>query len=229
LCDGDHDVDGSAGLTTALLPYYDPAFTVPQNIFQTGDMVYFQLIVNDPTSTIDAITFNEILLNNAVLSVTDNLYEVTNPGDLPSVAAVLTAAEVNVTQEIRQPAPFVAPGQNGVLTFQFRLLRNHLNVINSLSSVNPDDLTEQLTVQATIDIWYHGNQKRTVVAAGSLPSVTHSQISFYNVQETEEEIENNNVPVVDEADQMETSLFASSASTVAASFAAVAVAVALLV
>lgn len=229
LCDGDHDVDASAGLTHVLEPFYDSAYTVPQNTFQTGDMVYFKLIVNDPTSTIDAITFNQIDLSDDLLVHTDNLYKVVTPGDLPTAltTTVLSAAQVNVTSEIRQPTAFVAPGNDAVITFQFRLLRNHLQTIGALSTANPNDMTKQLTVSATIDLWYHGNQKRTIVASGSLPSVSHSQISFYNMPDVEEELENN--VALEEADQaMELSLFASPASTVVASFAAVAVAVAVL-
>jgi len=224
LCDDAPNVDASAGLTTSLETYYDAALQIPQAIFQTGDMVYFKLAVRDPSSTIDQITFRSIIVRSSDAVVEDDLYETENAGDLPSEATVFRAdADFNITQEFR--TPFLVPNAEGDLMFNFRLLRNKLQVVSALSSNSADDMTKQLTIEAVIDLLYHGNQvvTRTFVATTNIPAMTHAQISFYDMGETEEELEphaNDANVAADAADHA--SLFAASpASTVVASCVAV--------
>jgi len=153
----------------------------------------------------------------------DKLYNVTAAGVLPGVPKPLI--EFNITAEHRQPAEPLSPGTNGELRFEFRLLRDKIAALYGLSSNTADDLTKQFTVEATIDIWYHGNSnpfKRSLVADGPLPSVSHTQISFYDMGDAETDLAENNNNAVDE-EPLSLSLFASSAPTVAVSAAAVAV------
>jgi len=191
-------------------------------------MVFFRLMVKDPSSTIDQVSFNQIrVYTTADSSVEDMLYKVANPGDLPAQATVFkTDAQFNITQEFR--VPFLEPSAEGDLFFNFRLLRNHLTVVQTLSTVSSDAMTQQLTVEAIIDILYHGNQKRTFVATTNIPAMTHTQISFYDMGEAEEELE----PHTNEAsavDAQNVSLFAASpASTIAASCVAVVAAAAVI-
>jgi hypothetical protein len=221
LCDDGSDADASKGLTAELETFYDADLTVPQAIFQTGDMVYFKLIVNDPSSTIDQITFESIELkaqdgNGAPLK--DILLDL-------SVPTFNVPSEFNITAEFT--TPFLKSGVDGVLQFHFRLLRDVLSVINGLSSASSGDMTQQLTVEATINILYHGNQKRTMVASSNmLPAVAHSQISFYDMY-TEEELAPHNNDDTLEVDAELDSFFGSPASTVVASVTAVAAAAAL--
>jgi len=229
LCDqNSKDTDASLGLSTGIETYYDADLQIPQSIFQTGDMVYFKLMVKDPSSTIDQITFNQIrVYTTADSGVEDMLYKVVNPGDWPSQAATFKVdTQFNITQEFREP--FLVPNAEGDLHFNFRLLRNHLIVVEDLSTISSDAMTQQLTVEAIIDILYHGNQKRTFVATSNIPAMTHTQISFYDMGETEEELEphTNDASALDAA---QGSLFAASpASTVAASCVAVVAAAALI-
>jgi len=229
LCDENgKEVEASAGLSTGIETFYDSDRTVPQSIFQTGDMVYFKLSVKNPSSTIDQITFNQIrVYTSADSTVEDPLYHVINPGDLPSAADVFNLdAQFNITQEYRDLS-YLEPNAEGDLNFNFRLLRNHLNVVNTLSSVSADSMTQQLTVEVIIDILYHGNQKRTFVATSNVPAMTHTSISFYDMGENAEDLE----PHTNDASAMDAShgsLFASPASTIAASCVAVVAAAAVI-
>jgi hypothetical protein len=229
LCDAhSKDIDASAGLSTGIETYYDADLTVPQSIFQTGDMVYFKLSVVDPSSTIDQITFNTIrVYTTADSSIEDALYATLAPGDDVAQATTFNLdAQFNITQEFR--SPFLRPGDEGDLNFNFRLLRKHLQVISALSTVSSDAMTQQITVEAVIDILYHGNQKRTFVATSNIPALTHTQISFYDMGEDEVDLEPhaNDAATVDAA---QGSLFsASPASAVVASCVAVVAAAAVI-
>jgi len=186
-------VDASAGLTTSLESYFDSDFETPQNVFQTGDLIYFRLIVKDPLSTIDSITFNSIVVRNSELSNYDTLYHVLNPGDFSTTptTTINTNAMVNVS-EVRHPYPLLTPNSDGILTFQFQLLRSALNVVNTLAAL-PNEDAQELTVEAMVDIWYHGNgpasfptiTKRSDVSPssyGSHFSVSHVQIAFQDAE-----------------------------------------------
>jgi len=232
LCDNADAADASAGLTSELVTYYDAGLTVPQAIFQTGDMVYFKLIVNDPVSTIDQITFKKVMVTEDG-GDNDILYFQPVSGAEIDVASLEASsldsgefnedAQFNITSEFRQP--FLNPKTDGVLLFQFRLLRDALNVVDSLST-NGGDITQSLTVEVTYDILYHGNQKRTVTATNLLPAVAHSRIAFYDTAMTEENelMPHNNEDALDDEFS---AFFGSSASSVAVSAIAVVAAAAL--
>lgn len=228
LCDKDaKEADASAGLSHVLESYFDSEHQIPQNVFQTGDLIFFRVVVKDPVSTIDEITFNGITVTKADLTSPDTLYQVQNPKDtFDNVNTVkLTSVGFNVTQEVRQPEhDLVSPNTEAVLAFQFKLSRA-LQSLSALSST-VNDGAQQLTVSVTIDLFYHGNQKRTIVARSALPSVSQTQISFFDIEgETESLVpaDNNASPVDDEFD----GLF-SSASSLVASVAVVAVSALLL-
>jgi len=192
LCDSkQHQLDATAGLTHTLESFFDSEYTVSQNVFQTGDMVYFQLIVNDPLSTIDAITFNEVSVSDPTMGHSNSLFLVQNVGDAisESISAVGSQVSFNVTQDLRaHPDVIVTPGVDAVLMFQFRLQRDILTAISALSSMTPSDETSQITVSATVDIKYHGNwKKRSFASSASIPSTSHTMLSLYNWENYEEQ------------------------------------------
>jgi hypothetical protein len=229
LCDNGTEADASAGLTNTLESYFDEGYSVPQNIFQTGDMIFFKVIVKDPEATIDEITFNQVLLRNNVPPYHDDLlYKVETPKDLYTDTSThkLTAVLFNITQEIRQPTDIISPGSEAVLQFSFKLSRS-LVALNTLSSADPEAQAQQLTVEVLIDLWYHGNQKKSIIAtsAGALPSTSHAQISFYDMgTDTDELNADENVITPDWEEQ----LFGSSAASVVASIATIATCAALI-
>jgi hypothetical protein len=226
LCDDAPDVDASAGLSYVLEPFYDPDWNVPQNVFQTGDMIFFEVIVNDPVGTIDQVTFNTIQLNGPATKKrdppSDTLYYTATAGDIGSSFANV---DFNITREKRSDDSHVTPpGRDVILAFQFRLNREYLTTVYGLS---PDN-SKLITVEVIIDIWYHGNQRRTVVLAGAQPATTHSSITFYdlangadadaeNVNPDEEAVEDD----VEENILSESGLFGNGALTVAPVFAVV--------
>jgi len=184
LCDVAPATDASLGLSETLESFYDSALTLPQAVFQTGDMVYFALTVTNPAATIDRITFNSIKVDSVSLSAPNVLYEVTTPGDVATF--YLHTAKLNVTREIRET--MVSPGETGLLTFEFRLLRDVLDSISDsvLNSASAANLQKDVVVQVIIDIWYHGNDnsmKRSIsfVPGAPLPAVSHAQIAYYDV------------------------------------------------
>ena len=168
--------------------------TLPQSIFQTGDMVYFGLVVNNPASTIDMITFNQIVVYDvATQKQTTTLYKVSAPGVEPTDSTNTFDPNVlfNITSEVRGPNP-VPPGTDAELDFEFKLLRSAIDALFSVSSVSSATMQKDLMVEVTIDIWYHGNdnsRRRTFIAStshsGPLPSVEHTQIAFYDVDNTD--------------------------------------------
>jgi hypothetical protein len=216
LCDNAPDVDASAGLVLALDTFYDEDLTVPQAIFQTGDMIYFKLTVTDPISSIDQITFNKIVVKNTG-GDHDDLYVASAPGSLalPEVATTFDLdAQFNITDEMREgeaDSIVLAPGADGVLTFHFRLLRDKLQVVQDLST--PNDMTEQLTIEATIDLLYHGNPiianptRRRSITTNQVPAVTQAHIAFYQTVAEEQELDD--VVMTNEVEEV--SMFFSSA------------------
>jgi hypothetical protein len=227
LCDKNDVVsDASKGLTVGIETYYDAEHSVPQSVFQTGDAVFFKLHVVDPSSTIDQITFRQIRAYATTEHDLSIVYEVVNAGDLPSSATIDNNVFFNLTQELREP--FLLPNNVGELHFNFRLMRKMLEDLNDLSSVDTDSMTKQLTVEATIDILYHGNQKRSIVASTQVPAMAHTTLSFYDMGETEEEL----APHANDAgyeSPFESNLFGeSSAASVAASCVAVVAAAAVI-
>jgi len=222
LCDKDaSSADASAGLTHKLETFFDSALTQHQSIFQTGDLVYAKVTLNDPSSTIDAVTFSSIAIaasDDAALE--DVLYAVASSSYGP--VAPNEDYWFNKTMEIDT---MLEPSADGSLVFSFRLVRLSGGVLESLSSASSSDLTKQLTITAALDILYHGNdnsvgKKRAVVVTNTVPTITHSQISFYDTELVDDLEPHNN----DEALNEEFDLFGNSASTVAASFAVVAAA-----
>jgi hypothetical protein len=182
LCDDGSSADASLGLATTMESFYDAALTIPQAIFQTGDMVYFELIVNDPTSTIDQIFFSNIEIRDSTNTFTDSLY--TADPDSGAQLTINPNADVmfNISQTIDE---ILRAGSDGGLIFQFRLSREHLNVISALSSTGSDS-TEQMMVEATITIKYHGNNnKRTVILTNNIPAVAHTTLSLYSMHDEE--------------------------------------------
>jgi hypothetical protein len=193
LCDNAPDIDATKGLNGVLTPFYDADLTDARNVFQTGDMVYFTLAITDPLSTIDQVTFRSIDVRSSTVPTQHNLlYEVANAGDLPSAATTFyTQADFNVTQEVRGFS--VSPGQTQSLAFNFRLNRKALNAISTLSTLTASDMTQQLTIEAVVDLMYHGNTKRsqqqTIRAMLGRPSramggldtfSAHAQLSLYD-------------------------------------------------
>lgn len=218
LCDTAKAVDASGGLSLLLETYYDADYQIPQSLFQTGDMVYFKLIVRDPSSTIDQITFSYIQMRStdAGITDTDELFSQPTPGDPLTTATMHADVGFNVTEEFR--TPYLIPNSDGELRFNFRLLRNHLNLVSALSSINADSMTKNLLVEATIDILYHGNQnnkKREFAAQTIRPSITHTQIAFYDMEDEEEELtpHNNNDEFGDNNNAEGESLFDVSAAS----------------
>jgi hypothetical protein len=179
LCDSnDKVVDTAGGMTEVLESFYDADRSLPQNIFQTGDMVYFNLIVNNPSASIDTITFNSIRVGSATFTP---LYWVDTPGTTdPTYIHTSPTSQINTTTEIRDS--LVRAGQDALLQFNFRLLRNVIGSLVDLSTITAGDMQRDLTVEVVIDIWYHGNEhsvKRTLRTNAPLPAVAHAQIAYY--------------------------------------------------
>jgi hypothetical protein len=180
------------------------------------------LTLVDPSSSIDSITFADIHVTGA--SASDSLYVQPTAGDPVATATTFLAdAEFNITQEFRQP--ILLANNEGKLMFEFRLLRNKLTSISTLATTTASDMTQQLTVEATVDIAYHGNMKRSTIAT-TLPAVAHHQLTFYDLEEVEELGEPHANDAVVEEDSF-SNLFTAPASAVVASVVAVAGAVAL--
>jgi exosome complex RNA-binding protein Csl4 len=230
LCEhSSEEADASKGLTYSMETFLDAEMTTPQNVFQTGDFVYAKVIVSDPQATIDTVTFNFVTVKSAdpASSVHTDVYALPAHGSYASIKADGDAVGFNVTQEFT--TPYLAPGNTAELQFRFRLDRDDLDVIQHLSSADPSDMTQQVTIEAILDINYHGNQKRSIslTNSNSVPAVAHSMITFYDMEVVEELEGHNNDQTAEDA--YEFSLFASSSSAVVASVAAVVAAAAFVV
>jgi len=150
LCNADV-VSATEQLTTSLIPY-SANYGKEATIFKTGDTVYWKLTVNNPQATISKIEFEQIMIDNGVTdaSVADVLYNsgaVTGKG----TAALLQVAPVET---------IVPAGHDATLTFQYGYYQSALpNTVGSVTGGS--DLSLRTTV--VINIWYHGNQKRTTM------------------------------------------------------------------
>jgi len=222
LCDSHTKiVDTAGGMTESLETFYDRDLTLPQTIFQTGDMVYFALKVNNPAATIDTITFNTITVSTAdqTLSNPTILYQVQHPGDYPSTAGTVikTQSQVNISQDVRDS--LVHPGQDGLLAFNFRLLRKFIDSLVTLDSSTSDAMQKEIAVEVIIDIWYHGNDnsvKRVFKTNAPLPAVAHAQIAYY-LADMDDFSDDNTAVETGVEDYSSFSLSASSSTSVVAS------------
>jgi hypothetical protein len=180
LCDDAPAVDTSVGIVSLLTTYADPLFQLEQTVFQTGDWIFLQASLTDPKTSIDSITINNVKVISSDLSVSDTLYYVDTPAAPVSDSSYLNGVLFNVTTEIRQPGPILIAGMTGTIDFQFRLYRN---VLKALFGLDAEDTSAELIIEVTLDIFYHGNQKRTVI--GSIAHTAKSKINLVPTDDAE--------------------------------------------
>jgi len=171
-------LDTSVDMTYLLGSYSDSAFTEPQDVFQTGDMMYLTFDVTNPVATIDEITFNQvnILAGAGASAVTDAVYWVAEPRGAGAYAANI---DFTLISEVQQP---ISPNTPGRLALGFRLLRQSLKTVSTFIGVGSGD-SSPLVVQVTVDILYHGNQRRTVHLSHDFNGATVSEAVIVTVMD----------------------------------------------
>jgi len=154
LCPGD-DTDASGHLAYELQSYFDVELQEQQEVFQTGDMAYFVFEITSPQASIDSITFHQINVRagSGAGATVDSIFQVAEPR---GNASIIPTIDFVILREVHEILP---PGEHGRLAFGFRLLRQFLTSV--LLALTPDGETDTLTVEVTVDILYHGNQRRT--------------------------------------------------------------------
>eukprot|EP01112_Ceratiomyxa_fruticulosa_P008105 TRINITY_DN20_c0_g1_i10.p1 TRINITY_DN20_c0_g1~~TRINITY_DN20_c0_g1_i10.p1 ORF type:complete len:703 (+),score=130.67 TRINITY_DN20_c0_g1_i10:257-2365(+) len=149
--------DASQGSELSITGFTDSAFTQQTDSFQSADFAYFRLSIVNPLASIDSISFNQIALTGA------NGADVIFSKD----SSVTPADGVSFTKN--EVSSIVRAGTPAALTFSFQLLRDKLvNTIGFIDILDPNGLQQPFTVETVIDIYYHGNQKRSVTATASL-------------------------------------------------------------
>eukprot|EP01112_Ceratiomyxa_fruticulosa_P001966 TRINITY_DN1210_c0_g2_i1.p1 TRINITY_DN1210_c0_g2~~TRINITY_DN1210_c0_g2_i1.p1 ORF type:complete len:499 (-),score=130.93 TRINITY_DN1210_c0_g2_i1:240-1616(-) len=146
LCDNpDFDTDVTQGSTYTLAAFSDSAYSSPSSAFETGETAYFSFTVTTPHVSVDQIKFTSIVLRAHGTTVSDNLFDGT------TVHPACNFEYHNLKKQVH-------PGQPGVLTFSFSLLRDALDSVNLLSVNNgPSGLSQTLSIEAVVDIFFHGN------------------------------------------------------------------------
>jgi len=163
-------LDTSAANTYTLTPFFAPQDTDPTFSYQTGDMIYWQLTVVDPLVTIDSVTFSSVLM---YVSSTEGSAQ----NDLLYSGSTTTVKGSNVGLTLVESNTVVPPGQPAVLTFSYQLLRSALDQTIAQLSASAGDagLSVEVTTAVTVNIFYHGNQKRSVTTHVNEKSTTASQ------------------------------------------------------
>jgi hypothetical protein len=191
LCD-EEALDTSTSMTYQLLSYSDADFARPTTTFQTGDMIYMQFILTNPSVSVEAVTFNLITLVSGATSNT--IYSVPEPF---ATGQWLSGINGEFLSEVRTLVP---SGQPAVLEFGFQLSRSQLSSITVLGD-NEDDDSISLLVQVSVDILYHGNNKRAVMVNHELNTASISEAAVITIMENDME-----------ADYVDIDFFGSSAS-----------------
>jgi len=163
-------INTAAHQTYTLKTFFDREFKTPQDVFQTGDMIYFQFDITNPDTTIDEITFNQIKIQAGIWAshVRDVVYSVAEPRGAGTYTHDIDFALIN---EVKQP---VSPGQTATLQFGFRLLRSKLDVVREYVTLGSDG-PKSISAKVTVDLLYHGNQKRTVDLSHDITTTTISE------------------------------------------------------
>jgi len=216
ICEGE-TIDTSEHMRYSLKSYFDRNFHEAQDVFQTGDMIYFAFEVTNPAITIDEITFNQIIISGGADAtlVTDTLYWVP---EARSRGTNLGSIDFDIFEEVRRPVPAGTPGR---LTFGFRLLRTKLQAVSSFLTEGSSD-PQPLTIQIVADLLYHGNQKRSVQLSQEVTGATLSEIHVITVMENPAgdlvENGNNDVDADDVSGAVVNSIFSSLVLVILACF-----------
>eukprot|EP01112_Ceratiomyxa_fruticulosa_P009764 TRINITY_DN255_c0_g1_i1.p1 TRINITY_DN255_c0_g1~~TRINITY_DN255_c0_g1_i1.p1 ORF type:complete len:572 (-),score=130.21 TRINITY_DN255_c0_g1_i1:123-1838(-) len=152
LCSYD-TVDTGLGNAFSLSAFSSSAYNSPASTFKMESTAFFKLTALIPSVTLDSM----ILTNAQIIPVgggsSDIIYS-TNSG-----APAVTGLDFQV-QNLLTP---VRPGNPGTLTFSFLLRRDPLT--NTVGLLGKDNIFELgFTVQVTVDLLYHSNQRRSVTA-----------------------------------------------------------------
>jgi hypothetical protein len=151
LCAADA-IDTSAENKYTLTPFFGPSDSSPTFSYQTGDMIYWQVTVVDPLATLDRVTFANIMI-----------YVTSGDGTLQTDVLfdneALTSTGTSALLTIKESLTPVAPGQAAALTFQYKLLRSVLE--QTVAQLTSDNNVVEVTTSVTVNLLYHGNQKRT--------------------------------------------------------------------
>jgi len=176
-------IDASAQLSIKLQSYFDRHFEEPQDVFQTGDMIYFRVDIENPQATIDEVTFNAITINSQDISP-DDLYFV---DEIRGNASWIQNIDFEVIEQITRP---LSTNERGHLSFGFRLLRQSLNTVYTLLSANAG-ASGSLTVTVTIDILYHGNQRRSLQFSRSVSGDLLTESHVITVTDNKDGVDEN--------------------------------------
>lgn len=168
------ELDATEKLTAELIPYFDAEHTEPSDTYQTGDMIYWKVVVNNPQGTIDLIEFEDIEMK--LIGATE--------GDSSSIDIMFhtgmttqqgLAAELK-TKDVKSA---VAPGEPAILYMNHRVLRNALsNTVGKLSG--NDQSAVELRTYVTLNLHYHGNDKRSQRAPLTVAAQRHITVIPYS-------------------------------------------------
>jgi hypothetical protein len=196
LCAPAQALDATQDLTAVLSSYVDPARQSAADTFQTGDIIYWDLVITNPQASIDEIEFYQIAL------------DIGGPSDVLLDASNFTEVGVATQLTISEITSVVFAGDSATLTFSYQYLRPALP--NTVGTLDTDNLSVNVRTTVIVDIWYHGNQKRTIELSGA-----PTQASQYkNVRVIENETTETTEPDTEAEEQLASD---NSASSMAAS------------
>eukprot|EP01112_Ceratiomyxa_fruticulosa_P010054 TRINITY_DN2640_c0_g2_i1.p1 TRINITY_DN2640_c0_g2~~TRINITY_DN2640_c0_g2_i1.p1 ORF type:complete len:1878 (-),score=367.54 TRINITY_DN2640_c0_g2_i1:103-5736(-) len=156
-------VDASAGHDIELLAYGDSSFNGDsvQQAFKTGDTIYFGVSIVNPLATIDSVAFENIFIAHG--DDFQDIYDTTNLVDGGPIQ------NQNINFRFSELTSQLAPGNTGLLTFSFNLFRDQITPLANIGT-DSDSLAYEIEVVVVLDIYYHGNSKRSLAVRAALPS-----------------------------------------------------------
>eukprot|EP01112_Ceratiomyxa_fruticulosa_P012959 TRINITY_DN3615_c0_g4_i2.p1 TRINITY_DN3615_c0_g4~~TRINITY_DN3615_c0_g4_i2.p1 ORF type:complete len:1722 (-),score=439.31 TRINITY_DN3615_c0_g4_i2:330-5495(-) len=164
---------------TSLATFSDPNYSQSSLSFQTYDMVYLTATIVDAVGTIDSVTLNDLRIVDSLHSSQDVLYSLYGSANVNAAAAKFSVAEVTTS---------VSPNNPAVVYMNFQLGRSVFpNTVGLLGSSNI--FSQSLSIQVTVDILYHGNQKRTVQMNMESSKATPTSSILINVVQSERDME----------------------------------------
>jgi len=157
-------LDATKELTTTLTAYAEKELVTAADTFQTGDGIFWKFSLTNPQGTIDKIEFNQIRIENMDGGDADVLLEQTN----------YTAVGVAVSLDTTGVETITPAGQTVSLSFSYKLWRSAL--VNTVGTLTGDGVDADVAIRTVVvvDIWYHGNQKRSVDFEVTQASQAHS-------------------------------------------------------
>jgi len=162
-------VDATADSVYSLKAYSDITHKVPSSDYALGSYVYFDLTVVDPTTTLKGISFVSIVMKTSDGSKQDIIYT-SNPSGTAVDGTNLSKKEVNA---------LIQPGDTADLTFSFMLTQK----LASLAALAPNNQVT-VSVEATVNLVYNGNQKRDVLVAMELSQGSANKLIKVSTQQS---------------------------------------------